>query len=140
MTKEEHIDYWLKTAEHDWDTANHLFNTGKYDWCLFISHLVIEKVLKAFWVRDSAKRVPHKHNLLKIAEETRLNLSEEQKQFLDMIAAFNIKARYPDAKFDFYKLCTKEFTTEQFEKIRELYQWLLSQIKSEQVSKNSSGN
>ena len=42
MTKEEHIAYWLKTAEHDWDTANHLFETGRHDWCLFISHLVIE--------------------------------------------------------------------------------------------------
>lgn len=57
MTKDEHIAYWLKTAEHDWDTANHLFVTGKYDWCLFISHFVIEKVLKALWVRDSNKRV-----------------------------------------------------------------------------------
>jgi len=53
MTKEEHIAYWLKTAEHDFEVANHLFETGRYDWCLFISHLVIEKALKAFWVRDS---------------------------------------------------------------------------------------
>jgi len=25
MTKEEHIAYWLKTAEHDFETAKHLF-------------------------------------------------------------------------------------------------------------------
>jgi HEPN domain-containing protein len=31
MTKEEHIVYWLKTAEHDFETAQHLFQTGKYD-------------------------------------------------------------------------------------------------------------
>ncbi len=129
MTKEEHIDYWLKTAEHDWDTANHLFATGKYDWCLFISHLVIEKVLKAFWVRDSNKRVPHKHKLLEIVQEIRLNLPEEQKKFLGELSGFNIEARYPDYKFEFYKLCTKEFATEKFEKIKELYAWLISQIK-----------
>jgi HEPN domain-containing protein len=68
---------------------------------LFISHLVIEKILKAFCARDSKKSVPHTHNLLKIVKETRLNLSEEQKQFLDTIATFNIKACYPDEKFDF---------------------------------------
>ena len=128
MTKEEHIAYWLKTAEHDFDTANHLFETGKYDWCLFISHLVIEKVLKAFWVRDSNQRVPHKHKLLEITQETHLRLSEEQKKFLAEISGFNIEARYPEYKLEFYKLCTKEFTAEKFEKIKELYVWLLSQI------------
>jgi HEPN domain-containing protein len=96
MTKQEHIDYWLKTAEYDFEVANHLFETGKYNWCLFIAHLVIEKVLKAFWVRDSKKRVPHKHTLLEIAEETSLNLSKEQKKFLADLSAFNIKTRYPD--------------------------------------------
>jgi len=129
MTKEEHITYWLKTAEHDFEVANHLFETGRYDWCLFISHLVIEKVLKAFWVRDVDDIPPHHHNLLKIAKEARLNLSEEQKLFLDDVTGFNIQVRYPDQKFNFYKLCTKEFTTEKFEKIKELYQWLLSQLK-----------
>jgi len=133
MTKEEHIAYWLKIAAHDLEVAQSNFDHGKYDWCLFISHLVIEKVLKAFWVRDSDKTVPREHKLLKIAEKTHLNLSEEQKQFLADITRFNIEARYPDYKLEFYKLCTKEFTTTQFEKIKELYQWLLSQTASDRV-------
>ena len=40
MTKEEHIAYWLKSAEHDLNAAESLFQSGKYDWCLFIGHLV----------------------------------------------------------------------------------------------------
>lgn len=74
--------------------------------------------------------MPHKHELLKIAKETLLNLTDEQKLFLDDISDFNINARYPDYKLEFYKLCTKEFTTEKFEKIKTFYEWLLSQIKS----------
>lgn len=58
-----------------------------------------------------------------------MNLSEEQKKLLGEISGFKIEARYPDYKFEFYKLCTKEFATEKFEKIKELYAWLLSQIK-----------
>jgi HEPN domain-containing protein len=50
MTKQEHIDYWLKSAEHDLKTAQSLFKSGKYDWCLFIGHLVLEKTLKALFV------------------------------------------------------------------------------------------
>lgn len=140
MTKEEHIAYWLKTAEHDFETAKHLFETGKYDWCLFISHLVIEKVLKAFWVRDTTERVPHHHRLLEISQATNLKLSEEQKQLLVSITPFNIQAGYPDQKFQFYKRCTKEFTTIWFNKITEFYQWLLSQIESGLLSTNSSSN
>lgn len=87
MTKQERIDYWLKIAEHDLAAAESMFEKERYDWCLFIGHLIIEKVLKAFWVRDPEKEVPFIHNLLKLAKETRLNLSEEQRQFLDTIAA-----------------------------------------------------
>jgi HEPN domain-containing protein len=110
-----------------------MFESKRYDWCLFIAHLVIEKVLKAFWVRDSAEDVPWIHNLSKLAKETRLNLSEEQKKLIDEIATFNIQARYPDQKFEFYKRCTKEFTTIWFQKIKDFYQWLLSQIELEQA-------
>jgi len=29
MTKEEHIKYWLETAEEDWQVANHRYEKGK---------------------------------------------------------------------------------------------------------------
>jgi HEPN domain-containing protein len=44
MTKEEHIKYWLETAEEDWKVANHFSKKGDYACCLFIAHLVIEKL------------------------------------------------------------------------------------------------
>ena len=41
----------------------------------------------------------------------------------------HIEARYPDQKYNFYKLCTKDFTEEYFYKIKEIYKWLLLQMK-----------
>lgn len=41
MTQEEHIKYWLDSAEHDLETLDALYETGKYDWSLFIGHLVL---------------------------------------------------------------------------------------------------
>ncbi|MBU1262965.1 HEPN domain-containing protein [bacterium] len=35
------------------DVAETLFQNKKYDWCLFIGHLVLEKILKAFYVSRS---------------------------------------------------------------------------------------
>ncbi|MDI6735281.1 MAG: HEPN domain-containing protein [bacterium] len=129
MDKKERIEYWLNSAAHDFDVAETLFDNKKYDWCLFIGHLVIEKVLKAFYSRDTSESPPLIHNLVRLAENTTLSLSDEQKQLLGEINRFNIEIRYPDYKHVIYKLCTKEFTGEYFTKIKELYKWLLSQMK-----------
>lgn len=129
MDKNQHIDYWLNSAAHDLDAAETLFQNKTNNWCLFIGHLVIEKVLKAFYVRDTGESPPWIHNLARLAENTTLHLSNEQKQLLAEINRFNIEARYPDYKQDFYKLCTREFTEEYFSKIKEMYKCLLSQMK-----------
>lgn len=43
MDKEERIEYWLNLAVHDLDVFETLFQNEKYDWCLFIGHLVIDQ-------------------------------------------------------------------------------------------------
>jgi len=129
MTQTEHIAYWLDSAAHDLESAETLFQHQRYDWCLFLGHLVIEKVLKAFFVRDNPQvPVLQIHKLAKLAERTKLQLSPEQKALLIQITEFNIQSRYPDYKFEFYKKCTLEFTQIYFAKIKELHQWLLPQI------------
>jgi HEPN domain-containing protein len=35
MKIDEHIKYWLNSADHDLDAAESLFAAGKFDWCLF---------------------------------------------------------------------------------------------------------
>lgn len=129
MKKEEHISYWLKSAEHDLEVADTLFQSKKYDWCLFIAHLVLEKVLKAYFVKRYNKLPPKIHNLIRLAEMANLELTEEQKVFLDEVNDFNLAIRYPDYKFEFYKKCTEDFTKQYFKGIKEFYKWLLSQIK-----------
>lgn len=53
MTKQEHIDYWLKLAADDWEFVEDLFSRGRNHWCLYHAHLALEKAIKAFWARDS---------------------------------------------------------------------------------------
>ncbi len=43
MTKQEHVKYWLESAQHDLETSKSLFNSEKYDWALFLAHLVLRK-------------------------------------------------------------------------------------------------
>ena len=131
MKIEHHIEFWLDSADHDLDTAESLFTAGKYDWCLFLGHLVLEKALKALYVRDNDNQMPPRsHNLVKLAEKTTLPLSDELKLFLDEVTDFNLEVRYPEYKREFYKICTKEFCEKKLSKIKESYLWMKSLIKS----------
>ena len=132
MTKEEHIKYWLKGADDDLSAAESLFDSKKYNWCLFISHLVLEKTLKAIFVLKNDNKVPPKtHNLVKLAELSFIELTDEKRIFLDEVNDFNLETSYPDYKDKFYNKCTKDFTEKYFIKIKELYHWLKSLLEYE---------
>jgi len=130
MTKEEHITYWRKSAQHDLESAGSMFESRRYDWCLFVGHLALEKILKAAFVDKNDSDIPPKiHNLVRLAELSKIKLDDEQKFFLDKINDFNIQTRYPDYKLEFYQRCTKEFTNKYFNKIKEFYEWFNSLLK-----------
>lgn len=111
MNIQEHVKYWLDSANNDLGAAEQLFLSERYDWCLFIGHLVTEKTLKAFFVYKNDSKIPPKtHNLLKLAEASDLPLTEGQKLFLDQVNDFNLETRYPEYRNEFYKFCTSSST------------------------------
>ncbi len=130
-TKETLIDYWLKSAASDMEVAGHLFEKGDYHYCLFFGHLVLEKALKALYVKNVNSNPPFKHSLPLLAEKGQLILTRDQETFLEEVTDFNMEARYPDIKFSFYKKCTKEFTEKYLNQIKEFYQWLKTLIRSD---------
>ncbi len=129
MTRDEIMKYWIESSEVDFRAMENLFTNGHHIWALFIGHLVIEKLLKAFHVKNIDISVPSIHDLTRIAEDANLPLSERQKDFLDEVTTFDIKARYPDYKNRFYKKATREFTELYIMKIGEFRQWLIEKIK-----------
>lgn len=122
------VNYWLESAKHDMETAESLFISKRYDWCLYIAHLVLEKTLKAIYVKQCQVPAPKTHQLHILAIELNVGINEEQLDFLRKVNEFNIEARYPDYKMSFYKLCTAKFSKEYLFKIKEFYQWLLKKI------------
>jgi HEPN domain-containing protein len=118
MTYDNEIEHWLKAAVHDLDAVRALFEKGKYDWYLFIAHLVLEKTLKAFYVRDNHQMPPPIHKLDILASKIKLKLSKDGIKFLKEVNEFNIEARYPDKKFFFYKLLQGNFRQNILRKLR----------------------
>lgn len=129
MNKEDIIKYWLDASEIDYKAMNNLFESKDFVWSLFIGHLVIEKILKALVVINDKDPIPKIHDLNKLAELTIVELNEDRKYLFDIITSFNIEARYPDYKKEFYKKCDFEFTSKYINEIKEIRLWLLDQLK-----------
>ncbi|MFQ5825643.1 MAG: HEPN domain-containing protein [bacterium] len=124
MEKTDLIKYWIDSSDRDFITLGHLFEKEDYHWALFIGHLVIEKLLKAYFVKNIDNQPPPIHNLLRLGEKANLQLSEAQKDNLVTITTFNIQARYDDYKLAFYKTCTKEYTEKWINEIKGLRKWI----------------
>ena len=105
-----------------------LHSTQNNHWALFMGHLVIEKLLKALYIRVKGAYPPLIHDLRRIIEKAGIELSTSQEIMLDSISRFNLKARYDDYKESFYILCTDEFTEEWIGKIKECQQWIKSML------------
>ena len=71
------IKYWIEEADEALQVAEHLFGTGDYSYSLFFGHLCIEKILKAIYVYNNRKHAPPIHNLIRLAELAKIDLSAD---------------------------------------------------------------
>jgi HEPN domain-containing protein len=118
------VKHWTETSDDDFNTMLTLFRSKSYNWALFMGHIAIEKLLKAYFVKQNRNHAPLTHNLYRLAELGGLEVSEEYADWLDKITTFNINARYDDYKKEFYRMCTVDFTNEKNSKIKTLQQWI----------------
>jgi HEPN domain-containing protein len=127
MDIDRQIEYWTTASDLDWKTAIDLFESGKnFHFCLFICHLSIEKYLKALVVKETHDFPPKIHNLLRLADITKLETDTDDIILLESLNKFQMDTRYPDEKFTLYKIATKEFTSEIILKVDRLRQWLIT--------------
>ena len=123
------MKYWLESSDSDFDTMKVLFENHKNTWCLFIGHLVIEKLLKGLYAKNNPENPisPKIHNLILLSQKANLEVPNEIKEKIQVINTFNISARYDDYKKTFEEKCTNEYTTLQFKNIEEVQKWLKEQ-------------
>ena len=79
MSHEKLIQYWLETADEDFDTMNVLFANGKYAYSLYFGQIVLERLLKALYAKLNPKtpHAPKSHDLPFLASKCNLELTED---------------------------------------------------------------
>ncbi|MDR3329390.1 MAG: HEPN domain-containing protein [Prevotellaceae bacterium] len=53
-----YVAHWVASADDDYQAMTDMFATRHYHWALFMGHLVVEKLLKAFYVQAKAELPP----------------------------------------------------------------------------------
>jgi HEPN domain-containing protein len=94
------MNYWFESANGDFDTMKVLLENKKNTWCLFLGHLVIEKMLKALYAKNNPENpiAPKLHNLILLSQKANLEVPNNIREKIQVINTFNISARYDDYK------------------------------------------
>lgn len=122
------VKHWIESSDNDFNVMLALYQSKTYSWALFIGHISLEKLLKAYHVKAKKTHAPFTHNLYRLAELSELELTEEYTEWLYNITTFNISARYDDYKKEFYAICTADYTKEWIDKIKQLRLWIKKQL------------
>jgi HEPN domain-containing protein len=89
-------EYWLKTAEEDFEVGRHLIEVNKTRHGLFFINLALEKMLKAFVCKNLKKTPPKIHNLMDLYRMTGLEADIKRQDALEVLNRFCLEGRYPE--------------------------------------------
>ena len=127
---QQQIAYWHQSAQEKLKTVRGLYQIRRYADCLFFGHLILEQTLKALVAEATREHPPRSHNLTHLANLADISLSAAEINLLDKVSEFNMDARYPDEKLEFYKICTKSYTDQYYLPIIALHNKLCQLAKS----------
>ncbi len=133
MNKEERIDYWLSVADYDLETAEAMYSTGRWLYVAFMCHQVIEKTMKAYWCATQENEPPYIHSHKRLADGSGLyaQMSDEQKDFLNIVTTFNIEARYPETKDAVAHRLSKDACRNIIDKTKTMQLWIKEKLSAE---------
>ena len=118
---QKQMAYWLDSAEDDIVTAELLIRETRIIHGLFFCHLVIEKALKAHYVKVVKEVAPRSHNLNYLSERTRLEFDDETQIFLGILMKYQLQGRYPD----YHPVIPGQLrVNDYFNKTKDLLKWL----------------
>src|SRR5919198_6673131 len=75
--------------------ALQMLHAGRYIYVIFMSHMALEKTLKALVTEETQQLPPRTHNLIDLAQRATVVLSQAQQDFLGRINNTSVVVRYP---------------------------------------------
>lgn len=118
------ITNWIESSNYDIKTAEHLFETRRYVYVLFMCHLATEKLLKAIFEAAHKKPAPKTHNLIQLVNEIGIMATEDHLKTLSSLNDLSVVTRYPEDMKTLVKAFTQDRVHEYLTKTKRLLKWL----------------
>jgi len=124
MSIQEKMEYWMAGAEDNLATSKYLLDGNQLLFSAFLSHLAVEKTIKAFWEKEQ-KRIIRVHDLVRLSVEIGIynEMKEEWQEILAELTPLNTEARYPSYKKILESSLTIEKTKKYHEFAKEFLAW-----------------
>jgi len=121
---EKEIKNWLDSAKYDIETAEHMFNTGRYIYTIFMCHLALEKALKAKVEEVTGKTPPKTHNLRYLLQLAKLEPDEKVFEFISKLSDVSIVTRYPADFEELQKAYNEQAAKRYLKEAKEAFGWI----------------
>ena len=132
MDKKEKYKHWLKVAENDLDTAEFMFDGGRYSYLTFMCQQAIEKLSKGIYVYTFDEEAKYTHNintiLVKIPCVTNDTEYDNYKTFFNELFMYYTAGRYDVYKEKIVKSLDKATSESILKRTKEAFVWLKSQV------------
>jgi len=115
---------WLAQVDYDIATAEQMLYAGRYIYVIFMSHMALEKALKALVTEETQKLPSRTHNLIDLAQRAQVVLSQEQQDFLGRINNTSVVVRYPDDLTAMVSQYPEAIAQDYLERTKELILWV----------------
>ena len=119
---------WSLQADYDMDTAQYMFDGGRYFCCIFLCHLSIEKALKGLYRARLKSDPPKVHDLLFLANRAQVAPPPEVKDLLYELDGLSVPTRYPDELREMALTYNVRSTEPMLARARKALQWLKAQL------------
>lgn len=125
MDIKKQIEYWVSSANNDLETIDYLMQGKRYLYALFLCHLSVEKLIKAFVVINTKEIPPKLHNLNKLLLLANLEVDQEFHELLNVLMVYQLEGRYPEYYPD---IPTTEKAEYYYNNTKKLVQWLMQKL------------
>jgi len=125
---DKRVQEWLKQADYDMDTAEFMFNGGRFFYAVFMCHLSIEKAMKSLYQARLKETPPKIHNLIYLLNKIGIKPVEDIGKFIIKLNEANVVARYPEDIDKLQKDYTQAVVKDMLAKSKEILQWIKEQF------------
>ncbi|MDI3535237.1 MAG: hypothetical protein PWQ82_1602 [Thermosediminibacterales bacterium] len=126
----QEVKDWLESSEYDFETANTMFTTGRYNYCIFMCHQAVEKLIKALIIQLNKNFPPKTHNLHTLLKFVDSNPEKDIETIILKLNPHYMVSRYPDAAGGpSHKMYNDEIAKEFLEDTKKVLKWLKQKMK-----------